>query len=87
MKKTFNIGECALYGRWTIEVTPVKIKVQGKDWTTKKVEEERTCTHDAVYDFSLEEYLTDVSTSYHADQMMDWIKLHVPKPTRKGTWT
>jgi hypothetical protein len=78
-QKTFNIGERSYYGRWKIEVKGDRIIVTGMDWDTRKVEATREFTVEDAHSGDLEFYLTDISTCYHAGEMMKWVKKHIPE--------
>lgn len=98
--KTFKIGEYAKGGVITVETTPNHVTVIGKDWDmskgTKKSSDQSNakefCRKQVSIAHStdnsereLSDYLCDLTTSYYADQIMDWIKTKVTKlPT--GRW-
>ncbi|MFH0989865.1 MAG: hypothetical protein V1799_07610 [bacterium] len=81
----FKIGERAYYGKWRISVTEEQIKCEGLDWDTNKVQESRTFDITDNVRNELEFYLSEVSTSYHADQMIEWVEKYIGLPEHSYT--
>ena len=74
-KKRFKIGESAMGGIIDVEIYGKLIKIEAKDWTTKKVvssgsamTDEDNCT------MKVENYLCELTTLYYACKLIDWIK-------------
>lgn len=85
--KTFKIGEYSYYGKWRISINGTKITVQGIEWKSGEVKEERTFSTSSGNDLPM--YLTEMTTPYHSDKMMDWIKTQVEYKTPglvQGLW-
>ena len=78
--KLFKIGESSYYGKWRITIKGDNITVQGIDFKTNEVQEETSFTASEAED--LERLLTEVSTSYHADKMMEFVKKHINIPRK-----
>jgi len=90
--KTFKIGEYAKGGVITIEIHGKVIQVIGKDWDTSKGWSKGSdqsnakpfvggtataMTTDRDVERKLDNFLCDLTTSYYAGQIMDWIKTKV----------
>lgn len=88
--KTFKIGECAKGGVITVEITGKVIVVIGKEWDTSKgyskgsdQSKAKEFTRGSVAAneqnsrYKLFVFLTDLTTSYYADQIIEWIKSKV----------
>jgi hypothetical protein len=85
-KKTWKIGEYCKGGVITSEVNGNTVVVIGKDWDTstgyRKSSNQRnakeftriTSNINNLYDVDL--FLNDLTTHYHAEQVMEWIKSH-----------
>jgi len=88
--KTWKIGEYAKGGIITVETTSKKVTVIGKEWdfTTGS---RRSSDQSNAKEFSrkevnlelksaartIDDFLNDLTTSYYAGQIMDWIKTKV----------
>jgi len=90
--KTWKIGEYAKGGVITVEITGKVIQVIGKDWDTSQgwsrgsnqsnakpfVGGTATATAtDFDAERKLDMFLCDLTTSYYAGQILDWIKTKV----------
>lgn len=76
--KSFKIGECAVGGIIKIDITGKVIQVKALDWYTKQVVSSGSAmSDDNNCEYKLDEYLTDLSTSYYASKILDWIKTKV----------
>ena len=88
--KTWKLGEVAQGGIITVEITGKLVVVIGKEWDYSKGSNKGsdqskakeftrgTTTADAsnAYRVTLE-FLQDLTTSYYADQIMEWIQTKV----------
>jgi hypothetical protein len=88
--KTWKIGEYAKGGIITVEITGKVITVIGKDWDTstgyKKSSNQSNAkeftrgtivtTDDGSYG-KLYDFLSDLTTHYYADTIIEWIKTKV----------
>jgi hypothetical protein len=88
--KTFKIGEYCQGGVITVEITGKVIVVIGKEWDYSKGSNKSSDQSGAV-EFTrgtiestdtdsyrkLFMFLTDLTTSYYAEQVIDWIKTKV----------
>lgn len=82
--KTWKLGEVAKGGVITAEVNDNKLTIIGKDWDTSagyskssnqsKAKEWCRETFAANQRQEAFMYLTDITTSYYSDQIMDWAK-------------
>lgn len=95
MKKTWKIGEYCKGGIITAEVTKTKVLIIGKDWDMSAGCKKSSDQSNAKEFTRLEldraklspremrdlqyEFLNDLTTSYYASQVMDWIKEHLPE--------
>jgi len=72
--KTFNIGEYAIGGRIKVTIQGKVIKIEALDWITREVVSTGT-TLAGLHNTSeqLTNYLYDLTSSYYAEQIMDWI--------------
>ena len=84
-KKTFKIGEESYYGKWQLEVKDEIVIVKGIDWDTGKVCREDVFSMREVNNFDLEHHLIEMSTFYHGQKMMDWVKEHIKVQERSFT--
>lgn len=76
--KQFKIGERAVGGIIKVDIIGKIIHVQCLDWTSKKVVNSGTGeTDDPDAYRKLWWYLGDVTSSYHADKILEWIKSKV----------
>jgi hypothetical protein len=88
--KTWKIGECCVGGIITANVTGKTVEVQIKDWDFSKgsrrssdqsqaqvLHSAKVKATDAQSESTLLDYLCENTTSYHADQVIDWIKTKV----------
>ena len=88
MKKTWKIGEYCKGGIITAEVTKTKVLIIGKDWDMS-AGSNRSSNQSNAKEFTRLEldtakvvdmmdeasnFLHDLTTSYYASQVMDWIK-------------
>ena len=73
--KTWNIGESSYYGTWNIKISKSNITVTGLMYKTKDIKQIN------VFDItdldSLQDLLYDVSTVYHGDKMMEWVRANI----------
>lgn len=86
---TWNIGEYAQGGVITAEINKNEISVIGKEWDTS-VGWNKNSDQSNAKEFTrltvkenafgsenqLTEFLNDLTTSYYAGQIIDWIKKH-----------
>lgn len=79
--KTFRLGEVCVGGKIKITTTDSQVNVQALDYYTGK----EVCSK--AFGLSspseIEWYLGDLSTSYYAGKIMDWIKTKVTFPNRQ----
>jgi len=87
--KTFKIGEQCQGGIITVEITGTQIKVIGKEWNhanggrrrDQKNNEEFTRREFDInstrLEYSIEDYICELATSYWADEILKWIKTKV----------
>lgn len=90
--KTWKLGEVCQGGIITVETTPNKVTIIGKEWDMSQgtrrssnqsnAKEFRRREFDISHspsraEFDMESELCDLTTSYHADQIMKWIKSKV----------
>lgn len=88
--KTFKIGEYCRGGVITAEVNGNKVSVIGKDWDTSKgfnkgsdqsnAKEFDRRDVDATHSNArreLDDFLCDLTTSYYAGQVLEWIETKV----------
>jgi hypothetical protein len=79
-KKTFKIGEYAKGGIIRVETTNTTAKVECVDFYTKEVLDEKTFTNEQIYDEGynpLMKYLNDLTTSFYAEKINDFIEKNV----------
>lgn len=78
MTKTFNIGEYAIGGRIKLTITSSVIRIQALDWNSKKVVMESEFNADqSGCDTEIDNYLHELTSSYWADQVMQWINTKI----------
>ena len=72
MQKTFRIGEYALGGIIKVIVDGnARIKIENRDWDDKSLVQSEI--FDFVDKFKVQMYLEDVTSSYYAEKVMNWI--------------
>jgi hypothetical protein len=80
-KKTFKIGECAVGGIIVAEVVGFSgdiVQIKALDWNTKKVVSENlVMSTERNAQWKLDNYLNELTTSYYASKILDWIKTKV----------
>ena len=85
--KTFKIGESCKGGVITANVTKTKVTIIGKEWDTsagysrgssqtnaKEFTRLEVSTDDRDAERKLDFFLCDLTTSYYADQVMDYVR-------------
>jgi hypothetical protein len=95
--KTFKIGEYAKGGIITVETTAKQVTVIGKDWDfskgsrrssdqsgAKEWTRETVSVLDSQACRKLDNFLNDLTTSYYAGLVLDWIKSKVKLDVRNG---
>lgn len=70
-QKTIKIGEVSYYGIWKASVSGDRVTIQGIDWDSKEIQEERSFKLDQKA--NLQMYMEDRMTCYYAGKFMDWI--------------
>lgn len=70
--KTFKIGEYAVGGIIKVDISENTITIQALDWNTKKSVDSETFTMDDIN--GMDGYLNELTSSYYAGKIMDWIK-------------
>jgi hypothetical protein len=94
--KTFKIGEYCRGGVITIETTKTQVKVIAKEWDTSKGYNKGSdqsgakewnrleiSLSDSDAERKVDDFLQDLTTSYYAGEVLDWIKTKV---TFKNNW-
>jgi hypothetical protein len=94
--KTFKIGEYCRGGIITIETTKTQVKVIAKEWDTSKGYNKGSdqsgakewnrleiSLSDSGAERKVDDFLQDLTTSYYAGEVLDWIKTKV---TFKNNW-
>ena len=77
-KKQFKIGECAVGGIIAVEITGKVIQIKALDYYSKKeVSSGSGMSDERNVQWKLDSYLNDLTTSYYASKIMDWIKTKV----------
>jgi hypothetical protein len=77
-KKQFKIGECAIGGIIAVEVTGKVIQVKALDyWSKKEVKSGSVMADERQAQWKLDNFLNDLTTSYYASKVLDWIKTKV----------
>jgi hypothetical protein len=72
MQKTFRIGEYAIGGIIKVIVDDnARIKIENRDWDDKSLVQSKI--FDFVDKFKVQMYLEEVTSSYYADKVMNWI--------------
>ena len=97
-KKTFKIGEVCQGGIITVEIKGKVITIIGKEWdfsqgsrkssnqsNAKEFTRGTILSTDANSERQIEEFVTELSTSYWADQILKWIKTKV-ELSRSNFW-
>lgn len=74
-KKQFKIGECAIGGIISVEITGKVIQIKALDWDSKKVVSSgSTISEDSNSRRNIDDYLNDLTTCYYADKILKWIE-------------
>jgi hypothetical protein len=77
-KKQFKIGECAVGGIIAVEITGKVIQVKALDYNSKKeVQTGSVMSDERQAQWKLDNFLNDLTTSYYAEKVLDWIKTKV----------
>jgi len=97
--KTWKIGEYAKGGVITVNATKTKVTVIGKEWDFSAGSNRGSDQSNAQEFTRLEvnpnadkakrtvlEFLQDLTTSYYADQILDWINSKVKLSTAGDGW-
>ena len=97
--KTWKLGELSRGGIITAEVKDTKVTIIAKDWDTSKgytrgsnqsnaEEWDRleVDINDRSFGSELEDYLNDLTTSYHANKIMEWIESKFTILSRPNEW-
>lgn len=90
MKKTWKIGEYAKGGVISVEINSSTISIIGKEWdasqgysrgSNQSNAKEFTRNTIAINDYDAERkmfmFLTDLTTAYYADNIIQWVKSKV----------
>jgi hypothetical protein len=72
MAKQFRIGEYAVGGIIKVDKGAKIVRIQALDWDDKDVL--RSKTFPVEYVDAMDEFLNDLTTSYYADKIIDYIK-------------
>lgn len=73
--KSFKLGEYAVGGIIKVDINGKFIQIKALDWFTKQVVSSGSAmSDDNNFEYKVNEYLTDLSTTYYAGKIMDWIK-------------
>jgi hypothetical protein len=76
--KQFKIGERAVGGIIKVDVTGKAvslIRIECLDWNSKKVVQSGTATTDDPDAYrKVDVFLNEITSSYHADKVMEWLK-------------
>jgi hypothetical protein len=72
MAKEFKIGEYAVGGIIKVDKGAKLVRIQALDWDDKDVLRSKTFPVD--YTDAMDEFLNDLTTSYYADKIIDYIK-------------
>lgn len=76
--KTFKIGEYAIGGIIQVRITENVIKIDALDWTTKEKIMGREFNAEVLNeDYEVIDYLNELTSSYYADQVLEFIKKNV----------
>ena len=94
--KTWKLGEVCKGGVVTIETTKTQVKVIAKEWDTSKGYNKGSdqsgakewnrleiSLSDSGAERKVDDFLQDLTTSYYAGEVLDWIKTKV---TFKNNW-
>jgi hypothetical protein len=75
-KKQFRIGECAVGGIIAVKTEGRNVQVDALDYNTKKpvLNPLALCVNDDNDLHGIECYLWEITTSYYADKIINWIK-------------
>jgi hypothetical protein len=74
-RKQFKIGEYAIGGIISVDITGKVIQVKALDYFTKKVVSSGTeLSTDEGSRRKLDEYLNDLTSYYHAEKILEWIE-------------
>lgn len=97
--KTFKIGEYCKGGIITVEITGKVIIIIGKDWDTsagysrssnqskaKEFTRGTAIATDRDVERKIDNFLNDLTTSYYAGQILDWIKSKVELKPEYSQW-
>lgn len=79
-KKTYKIGEYAIGGIIAVETTKTSARVICKDYNSKEVISDMTFTNEQIYDEGynpLMQHLNDLTTSYYAETINEFIEKNV----------
>lgn len=80
MRKQFKIGEYAIGGIISVESYEDIIKVEALDWVTKQpIMSDRFHTEISGCLNQIEDFLFQLTTSYHTDKIMQFIKTKIWK--------
>jgi hypothetical protein len=80
--KTFRLGEVAVGGKIKITTSATIVTVQALDYYTDKELQSKSFNLLNGSDREIEWYLGDLTTSYYAGKLMDWLKTKVKFPER-----
>lgn len=76
--KTFNIGERAVGGRIKVDITGKLVQIKALEWFSKKEVSTGSCMTDEYNaHWKTDRYLNELTSSYYAGKIMDWIKSKV----------
>lgn len=77
--KTWKIGECCTGGIIQVKISEnayfpgsTTVKILIKDWKTKEILDSQVFGR--IHESKLELFLHDMTTSYHASNVMEWVK-------------
>jgi hypothetical protein len=74
-KKQFKIGEYAIGGIISVDITGKVIQVKALDYFSKEVVSSGTgISTDEGSRRKLDEYLNDLTSYYHAEKILEWIE-------------
>lgn len=72
MAKWFKIGEYAIGGIIQVDKGAKIVRIQALDWDDKEVLRNKVFPVD--HTDAMDEFLNDITTSYYADKILDYIK-------------
>lgn len=76
--KQFKIGERAVGGIIKVDAVGKVIQIKCLDWFSKKEVQSGTATTDDPDAYrKVDVFLNEVTSSYHADKIMEWLKSKV----------